>query len=132
MYQDGFRHWFNQEEIKDINANNEQYQLKSPEEELLLTWFEPATKETANKFYNTSQIAVRLAELGNLHVTDGTVNKIGKALKKHGFQRYSKNHAYVYPVKEFDYDEVDKRNRSMESTEKQEFITPKLPYRFAE
>lgn len=132
LYQDGFRHWFNQEEIKDINANNEQYQLKSPEEELLLTWFEPATKETANKFYNTSQIAVRLAELGNLHVTDGTVNKIGKALKKHGFQRYSKNHAYVYPVKEFDYDEVDKRNRSMESIEKQEFITPKLPYRFAE
>ncbi|UFK97550.1 VapE domain-containing protein [Kaistella faecalis] len=130
LYQDGFRHWFNQEEIKDINANNEQYQLKSPEEELLLTWFEPATKETANKFYNTSQIAVRLAELGNLHVTDGTVNKIGKALKKHGFQRYSKNHAYVYPVKEFDYDEVDKRNRSLQSTEKQEFITPKLPYRF--
>lgn len=126
----GFRHWFNQEEIKEINANNEQYQLMSPEEELLLTWFEPATKETATKFYNTSQIAVRLAALGNLQVTDGTVNKIGKALKKHGFQRYSKNHAYVYPVKEFDYDEVDKRNRSMETTEKQEFITPKLPYRF--
>lgn len=130
LYQDGFRHWFNQEEIKDINANNEQYQLKSPEEELLLTWFEPATKETANKFYNTSQIAVRLGELGNLHVTDGTVNKIGKALKKHGFQRYSKNHAYVYPVKEFDYDEVDKRNRSMEPAENRQFITPKLPYRF--
>lgn len=132
LYKDGFRHWFNQKEIKDINENNEQYQLKSPEEELLLTWFEPATKETANKFYNTSQIAVRLAELGNLHVTDATVNKIGKALKKHGFQRYSKNHAYVYPVKEFDYDEVDKRNRSMETADKQEFITPKLPYRFAE
>lgn len=130
LYQEGFRHWFNQEEIKNINANNEQYQLKSPEEELLLTWFEPATKETANKFYNTSQIAVRLAELGNLHVTDGTVNKIGKALKKHGFQRYSKNHAYVYPVKEFDYDEVDKRNRSMGPADKQEFVTPKLPYRF--
>ena len=36
---EGFRHWFNQEEIKEINANNEQYQLMSPEEELLLTWF---------------------------------------------------------------------------------------------
>ncbi len=130
LYQSGFRHWFNQEEIKQINENNEQYQLKSPEEELLLTWFEPATKETANKFYNTSQIAVRLAELGNLHVTDGTVNKIGKALKKHGFQRYSKNHAYVYPVKEFDFDEVDKRNRSMETKATQEESMLKIPYRF--
>ncbi|WP_209391002.1 hypothetical protein [Chryseobacterium sp. RR2-3-20] len=96
----------------------------------MLTWFEPATKETANKFYNTSQIAVRLAELGNLHVTDGTVNKLGKALKKHGFQRYSKNHAYVYPVKEFDFDEVDKRNRSMETTDKQGYTTQEIPYRF--
>ena len=130
LYKSEFRHWFNQEEIKEINANNEQYQLRSPEEELLLTWFEPATKETANKFYNTSQIAVRLAELGNLHVTDGTVNKIGKALKKHGFQRYSKNHAYVYPVKEFDFDEVDKRNRSMETKATQEESMPKIPYRF--
>lgn len=41
--EDVFCHWFNQEEIKDINANNEQYQLLSPEEELLLTWFEPGT-----------------------------------------------------------------------------------------
>lgn len=88
------------------------------------------SQRNCNKFYNTSPIAVRLAELGNLHVTDGTVNKIGKALKKHGFQQYSKNPAYVYPVKEFDYDEVDKRNRSMETKEKQEFITPKLPYLF--
>ena len=45
LHKEGFRHWFNQEEIKEINANNEQYQLRSPEEELLLTWFEPVEKE---------------------------------------------------------------------------------------
>lgn len=82
LFKEGFRHWFNQEEIKDINANNEQYQLMSPEEELLLTWFEPATRETANAFLNASQIAVRLATVANINVTDGTVNKLGKALKK--------------------------------------------------
>ena len=68
LYQAGFRHWFNQEEIKEINANNEQYQIKSPEEELLLTWYEPATKETANAFLNASQIAVRLSVVGNINM----------------------------------------------------------------
>ncbi len=106
LYKDGFRHWFNQEEIKDINANNEQYQLMSPEEELLLTWFEPATRETANAFLNASQIAVRLATVANINVTDGTVNKLGKALKKHGFTRIVRNKSYVYVVNVLDVDEV--------------------------
>lgn len=50
----GFRYWFNNEEIKNINQNNEQYQIKSPEEEFLLTWFEKADKETANAFLNAT------------------------------------------------------------------------------
>src|SRR5690554_7652834 len=33
LYKNGFRYWFNQEEIKEINLNNEQYQIKSPEED---------------------------------------------------------------------------------------------------
>lgn len=82
LYQSGFRHWFNQEEIKEINANNEQYQIMSPEEELLLTWYEPATKETANAFLKTTEIAVRLSIVANININDSTVNKLGKALKK--------------------------------------------------
>lgn len=34
LIDEGFRYWFNNEEIKNINQNNEQYQIKSPEEEL--------------------------------------------------------------------------------------------------
>jgi len=130
LYQDGFRHWFNQEEIKDINANNEQYQLMSPEEELLLTWFEPATRETANAFLNASQIAVRLATVANINVTDGTVNKLGKALKKHGFIRIVRNKSYVYVVNVLDVDEVDRRARKKEHNETDNSEVGKLPYRF--
>ncbi|OWR13763.1 VapE domain-containing protein [Chryseobacterium sp. VAUSW3] len=130
LYKDGFRHWFNQEEIKDINANNEQYPLMSPEEELLLTWFEPATRETANAFLNASQIAVRLATVANINVTDGTVNKLGKALKKHGFIRIPKNKAYVYAVNVLDVDEVDRRAREKEKVSQVDFQTAKIPYRF--
>ena len=130
LYQDGFRHWFNQEEIKEINTNNEQYQLKSPEEKLLLTWFEPATRETANAFLNASQIAVRLATVANINVTDGTVNKLGKALKKHGFLRIVRNKSYVYVVNVLDVDEVDLRARKKEPIETDNSEVGKLPYRF--
>lgn len=114
LYKDGFRYWFNQEEIKEINLNNEQYQIRSPEEELLLTWFEIADRDTANNFLNTTQIATKLAERAKLNITDGTVMKLGKALKKHGYLRLSQKSGYVYAVKELTWEEVDNQNREKE------------------
>lgn len=114
LIEEGFRFWFNNEEIKNINQNNEQYQIKSPEEELLLTWFEKADKETANAFLNATQIATRLAFFSNININSGTVNQLGKALKKHGFMRISKNGSYVYAVKELEYDQVQKMNKELE------------------
>ena len=123
LYKDGFRYWFNQEEIKEINLNNEQYQIRSPEEELLLTWFEIAGRDTANNFLNTTQIAAKLADKAKLNITDGTVMKLGKALKKHGYLRLSKKNGYVYAVKELNWDEVEQKNKEKEPPPKQ----PKPP-----
>ncbi|MFV0173957.1 DUF5906 domain-containing protein [Empedobacter falsenii] len=114
LIDEGFRYWFNNEEIKNINQNNEQYQIKSPEEELLLTWFEKADKETANAFLNATQIATRLAYFSNININNSTVIQLGKALKKHGFMRISKNGSYVYAVKELEYDQVQKENKTLE------------------
>ena len=99
LFKSGFRFWFDQEEIKSITENNEQYQLHSPEEELLLTWFEPCSKEEATLFLNASQIAAKLADRTKLNLNDGTINKLGKALKKHNFIKISKKTGYVYAVK---------------------------------
>ena len=114
LFNEGFRYWFNQEEIKYITDNNEQYQLRSPEEELLLTWFEPCTKETATTFLNASQIAAKLAERAKLNVTDASINKLGKALKKHNFVRLSKKTGYVYAVKEYTWEEVEYKSKEKE------------------
>ena len=130
LKEDGFRHWFNQEEIQEINANNEQYQIMSPEEELLLTWYEPATKENANAFLKTTEIAVRLSIVANININDSTVNKLGKALKKHGFLRMAKNKTYVYAVKALDVDEVDRRAKEKEQPPKDTSEVAKIPYRF--
>ena len=114
LFKSGFRHWFDQEEIKSITENNEQYQLHSPEEELLLTWFEPCPKEEATLFLNASQIAAKLADRTKLNLNDGTINKLGKALKKHNFTRLMRQGKPVYAVKEFTYEEVDAKNKEVE------------------
>ncbi|EKT3964525.1 DUF3874 domain-containing protein [Flavobacterium psychrophilum] len=111
LFKSGFRHWFDQEEIKNITENNEQYQLRSPEEELLLTWFEPCEREKANAFLNTSQIASKLAEKAKINITDSTINKLGRALKKHNFLKLKKNGIFVYALTENTWEEVDNRNK---------------------
>lgn len=130
LFSNGFRHWFNQEEIKEINANNEQYQIRSPEEELLLTWFEPIEKEKAQYFFNTTQIAQILSTKANINLTEASIRKLGMSLRKYGFIKISKNKTYVYPVKLKDYDEVDKENKLsgdiIPPPPKQE----KIPFRF--
>lgn len=127
LLNNGFKYWFDQEEIKAITENNEQYQLRSPEEELLITWFSPCDKETASLFINASQIAARLAEKAKLNVSYGTVNKIGKALKKHNFIRLKKNGVFVYALKEHTWEEVENLNRSVTNTQKPESDPPKPP-----
>jgi len=114
LFKSGFRFWFDQEEIKSITENNEQYQLHSPEEELLLTWFSPCDKEKANVFLNASQIAAKLAEKAKINITDGTINKLGKALKKHNFIRLKKNGIAVYALIENSWEEVDLKSKIIE------------------
>ena len=111
LFKSGFRYWFDQEEIKNITENNEQYQLRSPEEELLLTWFEPCERENATAFLNTSQIASKLAEKAKINITDSTINKLGRALKKHNFLKLKKNGIFVYALTENSWEEVDNRNK---------------------
>ncbi len=130
LYKSEFRHWFNQEEIKEINANNEQYQLRSPEEELLLTWFESAEKETAQYFLNTTQILQMITSRANLNISDASVNKLGKALRKHGYNRVMKNNSYVYAVNFLEPEIVDAKNKEGSEVKKVCALQQEIPFRF--
>lgn len=134
LYKSGFRFWFDKSEIETITSNNEQYQFKSVEEELLLTWFIPVNisgsvgsqegsqaspsggglEGAGASFLNASQIAARLAEKAKITITDGTIMKLGKALKKHGFHRLKKGGNYVYAVRELSWEEVTSQNERKE------------------
>lgn len=80
----------------------------------MLTWFYPCEKEKATQFLNASQIAVKLSEKAKINITDGTINKIGKSLKKHKFIRLMRQGNPVYAVKEYSWDEVEISNRKLE------------------
>jgi hypothetical protein len=75
---------------------------------------------------NASQIAAKLADKAKITVTDGTVNKIGKALRKHGFLRVKKSQNYSYLVKELEWEIVDRLNREVpvEESLKNEIALP--------
>src|SRR5207247_1686529 len=98
-----------------ITANNEAYQVKTLEEEMLLTWFEPCSKENAALFMNASQIAAKLSEINKSPLNTGNVMNIGRACTKHKFQKFKKNGLYVYAVREKTYGEVE-ANRSRSDT----------------
>jgi hypothetical protein len=71
------------------------------------------TKHQANSFLNASQIAAKLAERTKLNLNDATIIKLGKALKKHNFERLKKDGIYVYALNEKTYEEVDNNNKSI-------------------
>ena len=108
LYNSGFQYWFDKEEIKIINANNEQYQLKSVEEELLLTWFEKINDAEDASYLTTTEIATKLSVHSKINVSNSTINLLGKALHKHKYHKLKKNGKQVFVVRERTITEVER------------------------
>lgn len=111
MYKDGFKHWFDGEDIKTIEARNEEYTQPSMEEELLLQSFEnpdESDKSSLITFLTTTEIASKIA-INNerMNVNNSVIRGLGKALTKHKFKRIScrvgenKIVRYAWKVKPF-------------------------------
>ena len=118
LFHQGFRFYFDKNEISEITANNEQYQVKTIEEELLLTWFRKPEPHETPIYLNTSLILHRLTIYSKISTTTGNTITLGKALKKHNFQRVKKKGNYVYSVIELTQDQVDRENRVAPETER--------------
>ncbi|MBF9255014.1 DUF3874 domain-containing protein [Pontibacter sp. 172403-2] len=116
LFKAGYRFWFDKEEIKRVTYSNERFQVRSVEEELLLTWFEKAMDNEACLFLTTSQIAAKLAEKAKITVSDASANKLGKALRKHGFERKKRGSSYGYLMRELSWEEVAANNSQLPAT----------------
>ena len=128
LYKSKFKFWFDQEEIKDLTNRNEDFMSKSVEEELIETWLRPVTMEewkTKNQFVNgqniqlmtATQIATKIMEKARIILLDNTIVKIGKILKKNGFERIRKGNNYSYMLRIVEAETVEMGCRTLEDTE---------------
>ncbi len=113
LYKTGFKFWFDKNEIDMINQNNEQYQMKSLEEDALQIWFEKPTQTSQTSYLTTSQIASKLSIHCKLQVNNSTLNLLGKALRKQGYERIKKGGIFVYAIYERNYDEVESESKNI-------------------
>jgi predicted P-loop ATPase len=99
LFRNGFRFWFNGDEIDQINQNNEKFRIKSIEEEQLFRYFAKCEKTDATDFLKTSEILeVVFFNHRNL-INNGSSQLLGKILTANGFVKTKRNGRVGYYLK---------------------------------
>lgn len=96
LYKSGFKYELTPEEIQANEQANRQYQVTTPEIELIQKNYAPGTKEQHDAFYQATDFLNNLTE--KCPTARLNLNNIGKALKILGFERSCKR-SDKYPVK---------------------------------
>lgn len=112
-----FRYWFDEEEIKEVNCNNEDFQLLTPEEEFLFTYFRIPTGNDTVLQLTASDILKRISSRTGLSLSGIGVVNLGRILKKHGFTGKRTGGRTKYEISELDAEEIEK-------SYKKQYISP--------
>ena len=106
LFRSGFKYWFSDMDITEINANNEPFQQSSPEEELFFTYFRRPERFEAPLYLSSSDILAKLAEKTRLSITNLNVNNLGKMLKRADFEQTKRRGIRLFSVIELTFDQV--------------------------
>ncbi|MGW8124095.1 VapE domain-containing protein [Roseivirga echinicomitans] len=99
LYKNGYKHFFDREEIALIEVNNSRYQKTSIEEDSLLKYFEPIAWDDAGDFKTATEILQYLNTHSAVPVNQNHANQIGKALSKNGFEKGKKDNNYKWAIR---------------------------------
>lgn len=122
LYGKGFKYWFDGKDIDKIEGLNEQFLRVSREEELLLTYFEKPASGEEYDLLTTTDIAVKLKEMGKIDVSDAaSIRRLGQALTKHGYERKSAGNTKPYKIKLLTKGKNKKANQDDSSAENSTF-----------
>ena len=104
LWKSGFRYWFDQDEIRALNQQNQEFEAPNPEEELLLTYYRPTFPGCKDSlFLKVSEILERIN--GSIrHPLSAT--KLGMLLSKLGFTKGRFNNERGYLVIERTMEEI--------------------------
>ncbi|WP_329904157.1 VapE domain-containing protein [Porphyromonas pogonae] len=99
FWENGFRYWFNDDEIVRLHRESEAFHVQTVEYEMLLKGFEKP-EETSESYMTTSEILSYLRGYTTINLQE---KRMGEVLKKAGFERKSKringNPLYVYHIR---------------------------------
>lgn len=87
MYKSGFQFWFDSSEIKRVHAHNQQFEVQTVEEELLLESYRKADPSDKRALKLSATQILKNLNKGDLPngANSGTI-RLGQALHKHGFK----------------------------------------------
>lgn len=97
LFQNGFQYWFSQEELTELEQNNEEFRAVIPEEEQLMTFYEPCEEtDPEGVFMKTTDILKNLLRLSGLRSL--SEQKLGRVLMAY-FKRVKRQSRYGYIIK---------------------------------
>lgn len=110
LWQDGFRYWFDEEEIAQVNARNERFETASLETDLVLASFRVPMPGEECMFLTVGEILQ--------HISGGMKNplssvKVGLALRKAGFEQLRVAGKRGYRVVMYSCEEVNRNRHAM-------------------
>ena len=97
LFHFGFQYWFDQNEIAELNASNEEFRTISVEEEQLMSYFEPCSEEDDPEYLKTTQILQVVASASKVRGLSD--QRLGRVLRAKGFLRVKKGDRWMYAVK---------------------------------
>jgi len=99
LYREGFRFWLDDTEIEEMNTNNEEFRIRTPEEELFHTWVcKPEPGDTNIEYLTSTQILTVLCYRAPIQMSHSALTRIGMILKKEGFEHFIREKKRVYAV----------------------------------
>lgn len=122
LFQEGFRYWFNDEEIETLYQHNTSFQVHTIEHELVMEYFEPASRDKATHFYTSTRIKTYIENLTNQKLRS---KPLGEALNKLGYEKWQKSIdsqiKWVWSVNKLDTQLIESRNENNQDDEKEAF-----------
>lgn len=130
LLKQGFRYWYEGEEIDELNRHNEQHRMKDPVEENLFVYFRKSQKEDMRvKWMPAAAILSKIATYGKVQVNRQTTQTLVLALEKYRFPtRRDRQGSTEYEVVDLMESETDKgfreKNRDGKKMEEEDGVLP--------
>ncbi|WP_165154082.1 VapE domain-containing protein [Parabacteroides sp. ZJ-118] len=106
LFRRGEKYWFADDDIRRINKNNETFRQRSPEEELLFTYFRKPERSDTPQYLTASDIMTKISMVSRVTPTRSGVLTLSKVLKKHDFRLVKSNGKRLFEITEITSEQV--------------------------